>query len=118
MRSFKPCRIRKCSVEVRLCGYLLLGADLASWLFRATVLETHKYCWLSSADKFHVGLVLAYNIRLSRSGHSETSMSLNEVWEGAAGSPFYPTVSKDWQFFVASSLLFAGELLLAQTELR
>lgn len=36
-------------------------------------------------------------------------MSLNEVWEGAAGSPFYPLVSKDSQFLVGFSLLLAGE---------
>ena len=97
-------------VGMRLCGYLLLGGGLASWLLPTTVLEIHEYCWPSSAENFHVGSQLAYSIGLPRSGHSETSMSLNEVWEGAAGSPFYPTVSKDWQFFVASSLLLAGEL--------
>lgn len=36
-------------------------------------------------------------------------MSLNDVWDGAAGSPFYPLVSKDSQFFVGFSLLLVGE---------
>ena len=36
-------------------------------------------------------------------------MSLNDVWEGAAGSPFYPLVSKDNQFLVGFSLLLVGE---------
>ena len=35
-------------------------------------------------------------------------MSLNDVWEAAAGKPFYPTVSKDWQFTVGFLLLFTG----------
>ncbi|KAK0509255.1 hypothetical protein JMJ35_008626 [Cladonia borealis] len=38
-------------------------------------------------------------------------MSLNEVWEGAAGSPFYPTVSKDKQFLVGSTLLLIAFVL-------
>lgn len=96
-------------MEVRLCGYLLLGGGLAFWLLPTTVLEAH-FCQPSSADSFHLVSVLAYSVGLPRSGHSESPMSLNEIWEGAAGSPFYPTVSKDWQFFVASSLLLAGEL--------
>ena len=37
-------------------------------------------------------------------------MSLNELWEGAAGSPFYPLISKDRQFFVGFTLLLIGEL--------
>ena len=46
-------------------------------------------------------------------------MSLNEVWEGAAGSPFYPVVSKDRQFLVAFTLLLAGEFRVAiDAELR
>ena len=36
-------------------------------------------------------------------------MSLNEIWEGAAGSPFYPTVSKERQFLVAFCLLLVGQ---------
>lgn len=36
-------------------------------------------------------------------------MSLNDVWEGAAGSPFYPAVSKDKQFLVGFTLLLIGE---------
>ena len=35
-------------------------------------------------------------------------MSLNDVWEGAAGSPFYPAVAKDRQFLVAFTLLLTG----------
>lgn len=35
-------------------------------------------------------------------------MSLNEVWEAAAGSPFRPIVSKDTQSLVAFTLLFIG----------
>lgn len=38
-------------------------------------------------------------------------MSLNEVWEAAAGSPFSPIISKDRQFLVAFTLLFIGENL-------
>ena len=38
-------------------------------------------------------------------------MSLSEVWEGAAGSPFYPTVSKDKQFLVGFTLLLIGTCL-------
>ena len=37
-------------------------------------------------------------------------MSLYDVWEGAARSPFFPLVSKDSQFFVGFTLLLAGEL--------
>lgn len=36
-------------------------------------------------------------------------MSLNEVWEGAAGNPFNPAVSKERQFFVGFTLLLTGE---------
>ena len=36
-------------------------------------------------------------------------MSLNEVWEAAAGSPFSPIVSKDQQFLVGFTLLFIGK---------
>ena len=35
-------------------------------------------------------------------------MSLTEVWEGAAGSPFSPLIGKDWQFLVGFSLLLTG----------
>ncbi|KAH7269302.1 repair protein Rad1/Rec1/Rad17-domain-containing protein [Fusarium redolens] len=34
--------------------------------------------------------------------------SLPEVWQAAAGSPFFPSVSKGSQFWVAFSLLFLG----------
>ncbi|KAF5609174.1 cell cycle checkpoint [Fusarium subglutinans] len=34
--------------------------------------------------------------------------SLHEVWQAAAGSPFFPTVSKGSQFWVAFFLLFLG----------
>ncbi|KAJ5949510.1 hypothetical protein N7454_001094 [Penicillium verhagenii] len=41
-------------------------------------------------------------------------MSLNEVWEAASATPFYPTISKDSQFSIGFSLLliavFAGGL--------
>ena len=37
-------------------------------------------------------------------------MSLNEVWEAAAGNSFYPVVSKERQFTVGFLLLFTGEL--------
>ena len=36
-------------------------------------------------------------------------MSLNEVWEGAADSPFYPVVPKERQFLVGFSLLLTGQ---------
>ncbi len=36
-------------------------------------------------------------------------MSLFEVWQSAAGSPFQPTVGKDSQLFVGLFLLFIGE---------
>lgn len=35
-------------------------------------------------------------------------MSLNDVWVGAAGSPFYPVVSKERQFLVGFTLLLIG----------
>lgn len=38
-------------------------------------------------------------------------MSLNDLWEGAAGSPYYPAVSKERQFLVASSLLLIAFVL-------
>ncbi|OCT49907.1 DNA repair protein Rad1 [Cladophialophora carrionii] len=38
-------------------------------------------------------------------------MSLYEVWQSAAGSPFQPTVGKESQLFVGLSLLLIGELL-------
>ena len=39
-------------------------------------------------------------------------MSLNDVWEAASGNPFYPTVSKERQFFVGFTLLLAGMVIL------
>ena len=39
------------------------------------------------------------------------SMSLHEVWEAAAGNPFQPSVSKDYQFTLGFSLLLAGVVL-------
>ena len=38
-------------------------------------------------------------------------MSLNERWEAAAASPFYPVVAKERQFFVGFSLLLIGVFL-------
>jgi cell cycle checkpoint protein len=35
-------------------------------------------------------------------------MSLNEVWEAAAGSPFHPAIPKERQFVVGFSLLLTG----------
>lgn len=35
-------------------------------------------------------------------------MSLNEVWIGAAGSPFHPLVAKERQFLVGFTLLLIG----------
>lgn len=35
-------------------------------------------------------------------------MSLNEVWVGAAGSPFHPFVAKERQFLVGFTLLLIG----------
>lgn len=35
-------------------------------------------------------------------------MSLNNIWEGAVASPYYPAVPKERQFLVASSLLLIG----------
>lgn len=37
--------------------------------------------------------------------------SLQDVWEGAAGSPFVPIISKDNQFFIGIILLLLGILL-------
>ncbi|RGP80314.1 DNA repair exonuclease rad1 [Fusarium longipes] len=37
--------------------------------------------------------------------------SLHEVWQAAAGSPFFPTVHKDTQFTVAFALLLVGFFL-------
>ncbi|KAG8352804.1 hypothetical protein FVEN_g9204 [Fusarium venenatum] len=37
--------------------------------------------------------------------------SLHEVWQAAAGSPFFPTVKKDTQFTVAFALLIVGFFL-------
>ena len=36
-------------------------------------------------------------------------MSMNNAWEGAAGSPFYPVISKERQFLVGFSLLLVGQ---------
>lgn len=38
-------------------------------------------------------------------------MSLHEVWEAAAGSPFSPTVSKDYQLTIGFTLLITGVFL-------
>lgn len=38
-------------------------------------------------------------------------MSLNEVWEAAAGSPFTAAVSKDYQLTVGFTLLLTGVVL-------
>lgn len=37
--------------------------------------------------------------------------SLLEVWDSAAGSPFYPTINKDRQFIVGFSLLVIAFVL-------
>ena len=37
-------------------------------------------------------------------------MSLHDVWEGAAGNPFHPSVAKERQFLVGFSLLLLGIL--------
>ena len=37
-------------------------------------------------------------------------MSLNEVWEAAAGNPFHPAVSKERQFLAGFTLLLTGKL--------
>ena len=37
-------------------------------------------------------------------------MSLNEIWEASAGSPFHPVVAKERQFLVAFTLLLTGKL--------
>lgn len=36
-------------------------------------------------------------------------MSLNEVWEAASATPYYPLIDKDSQFFVGFCLLLIGE---------
>lgn len=36
-------------------------------------------------------------------------MSLNDVWVGAAGSPFNPVVAKERQFLVGFTLLLIGQ---------
>jgi cell cycle checkpoint protein len=38
-------------------------------------------------------------------------MSLNEIWEAAAGSPFAPVVSKDYQLTLGFALLLTGVVL-------
>ena len=38
-------------------------------------------------------------------------MSLNDVWEAAAGSPFTPAVSKDYQLTVGFAFLLTGVVL-------
>lgn len=38
-------------------------------------------------------------------------MSLREVWEAAAGSPFTPTVSKDYQLTLGFTLLLTAVVL-------
>ena len=40
-------------------------------------------------------------------------MSLNEVWEGAAGNPFDPLVPKERQFLVGFTLLLIGRRILS-----
>lgn len=39
-------------------------------------------------------------------------MSLYEVWQSAAGSPFQPTVGKESQLYVGLFLVLVGKLLL------
>ncbi|OAX83933.1 hypothetical protein ACJ72_01699 [Emergomyces africanus] len=39
-------------------------------------------------------------------------MSLNEIWDSAGGSPFYPSVTKNSQFFVAFTLLVTTVVLV------
>jgi hypothetical protein len=41
---------------------------------------------------------------------AQMSSSLLEVWNAAAGSPFYPAVGKNSQFFFGFTLLIAGTL--------
>jgi hypothetical protein len=45
-------------------------------------------------------------------------MSLNELWEGAAGSPYSTFVTKDCQFFVGFTLLLTGKEVLEVGRLR
>jgi hypothetical protein len=35
-------------------------------------------------------------------------MSLEEAWEVSSATPYYPLVSKDWQFFIGFALLLTG----------
>lgn len=39
-------------------------------------------------------------------------MSLSEVWDQAASSPFYPLVPKERQFLVGFTLLLIGQYVL------
>jgi hypothetical protein len=43
--------------------------------------------------------------------HNLLPMSLNEIWEAAAGSPFTPAVSKDYQLTLGFALLLTGVVL-------
>ena len=88
----------------------LLGAGLLAWhawLLQKGVLEINYFSLRSSRPSKRY--LLACRAILWRIRHWSSSMSLNEVWEGAAGSPFYPTVSKERQFLVAFSLLLVGQ---------
>lgn len=45
-------------------------------------------------------------------------MSLDEVWEAAAGNPFHPAVSKERQFLVGFTLLLTGKLAKTSVAIR
>ena len=47
-----------------------------------------------------------------------SSMSLHEIWQAAASSPFEPSVGKDNQLYVGFILLFIGNILYVQTYLK
>lgn len=40
-------------------------------------------------------------------------MSLSDVWEGAAKSPYHPAVPKERQFLVAFTLLLTGKTVMS-----
>ena len=61
------------------------------------------------AAKTPVAVVGVRQILLLQSPPLFTSMSLHEVWQAAASSPFQPTVGKESQLYIGLILLFIGK---------
>ena len=71
-------------------------------------LDSERKTSQSSSGSAKLDLVNLIALQIYLPTPVKSSMSMNEIWEGAAASPFYPAVSKDRQFLAGSLLLLTG----------